>query len=125
MDLLLHRRRRRGLFNKPVYRLDAQLRVTEAESATIARQGLATRHLYRRADLVDAGQGLLGLLFRLGFDASNLTLTASDLMQGWWIETANLSEVLAVEDLIRGAVATFSQLVAAAATFDGDDVLRL
>ena len=125
MDLLLHRRRRRGLFHKVVYMLDARLRVTDAERATIARQGLAALLLYRRADLVDAGRGFLGLLYRLRFDASNLTVTTGDLMQGWRIETANLSDVLAVEDAIRGAVTTFSQLVAAAATFDGDEVLRL
>lgn len=125
MKLLLRRSHRPGLLHKVIYILDIRAHLSDEERASVAKYGLAGIRLYQRLEVAEPGKGLLGMAFRFAFRAANLSLHVRDLVDGKRFECADLIEVLSVEDQIKEAARTFSQLLAAAAGFDGDEVAEL
>jgi hypothetical protein len=125
MKLLLHRSHRRGLFHPVIYAVDVRAQFSDEEYATISYHGLATRGLYSRSELADRGRGLMGILYRLAFGASNLTVQGQDLIVGKRIEAADIVTILSIEDQLTAASRTFHQIVIAAANYDGDQVVEL
>jgi hypothetical protein len=124
MNLLLRRTHRSGLLSKVVYTLDVRAHLSEAERAAVSEYGLARVRLYRRMEVADPGKGLLGIAFRFAFKAGNLSLHARDLVDGKRLECADIVEILSVEDQVRASARTFSQLLAAAVGFDGEEVVE-
>ena len=125
MHLLLRRDQRSSLMGKVIFQLDVRAEISEHEFAHIQRYRLGDTVLYAKAELVDRGSGLLGLASRLAFKAMNITVSVNDLLRGKRIECKDIIEMLAVEEQIREAAATFKQVLLAAARFGGEEAVAL
>jgi hypothetical protein len=126
MKLLLHRSHRRGLIGgRVIYILDARAHLSEAELDDVATYGLASTQLYERLEIARRGSGLLGYIFRFTFRLANLTVTVRDLVEGKRVECDDFLEILSLEDQLRRAARRLSLVLAAAARFDGDEVVEL
>jgi hypothetical protein len=126
MHLLLRRSHRTGWpSGKVIYGLDILAHFTPAEVQAVARYRLAGTRLYQRMEVADRGSGLLGVLFRYTFRATNLKVTVRDLVSGKRVEVDDLLEILALEDQIRISAHTFKEVLRAAVNFDGRDILDL
>lgn len=125
MKLLLRRDQRTSLVGNVIFQLTVRAELTPEERSHIDRYKLSKTLLYSRGEIVDPGRGLLGLASRLAFAAMNISVTIDDLVRGKKIECKNIVEMLAVEDQIKEAAATFKQVLDAAANFGGVLVLAL
>lgn len=126
MKLLFRRSHRSGLFRtKVIYVLDVRAELSEEERSNIVKFGLGSTRLYQRLEVVAQGKGLIGVAFRLGFQATNLSLSMADLTDGKRIECSSIAEVLSIEDEVKEAARRFSLLLAAAIGFDGEEVIDL
>jgi hypothetical protein len=119
MKLLLRRDQRSALMGKPVFQLDVRAEISTEEYK------LGDTTLYASHEVIERGSGLLGVASRLAYKAMTLTVTVKDLAGGKRIECKDIIEMLAVEDQIREAAVTFGQVLAAAATFGGEEVVQL
>lgn len=125
MKLLLRRDQRSALMGKPIFQLDVRAEISKDEQAAIAKYKLGDTTLYASHEVIERGSGLLGVASRLAYKAMTLTVTVKDLAGGKRIECKDIIEMLAVEDQIREAAVTFGQVLAAAATFGGEEVVQL
>lgn len=125
MKLLLRRDQRQGLLGKVIFQLDVQAEISSDEEKNIHRYKLGDTLLYSKGELTDRGAGLLGLASRLAFHAMNISVTVNDLATGKRIECKNILEMLAVEEQIKVAAATFKQVLSAATYFGGVETLEL
>lgn len=126
MKLLLRRDQRSAIIgSKPVFVLNVRADISTAEQADIAKYKLGDTELYASHTLVDRGSGLLGVATRFAHKAMTINVTVKDLTGGKKIECKDIVEMLAVEDQIREAAKTFSQVLAAAAQFGGEEVVEL
>ena len=123
MKLLLRRDQRSSLIGNVIFQLTVRAELTPEEQSHIDRYKLGRTLLYSRGEIIDPGSGLLGLASRLAFAAMNISVTIDDLIRGKKIECKNIVEMLAVEDQIKEAAATFKQVLDAAAHFGGVLVL--
>ena len=62
---------------------------------------------------------------RLAFKMMNLTVSINDLSEGKRIDCKDIVEMLAVEDQIKEAAQTFKNVLDAAASFGGEEVIEL
>lgn len=124
MKLLLRRDQRSGLIGKPVFQLDVRADISKDEKAAIDKYKLADTVLYASHE-ISGGSGLLGLASRLAYKAITITVTVKDLAGGKRVECKDIVEMLAVEDQVREAAKTFGQVLAAAASFGGEEVVEL
>jgi len=113
------------MMGNAVFSLEVRARLTQEEQTNVGRYKLGKTMLYTKAELVDPGKGLLGLASRLAFKAMNISVTVDDLMGGKRIECRDIVEMLAVEDQIKEAAATFKQVLEAAAHFGGEEVFAI
>lgn len=74
--------------------------------------------------LLSVGKSLWELVRGLLFKARNLTVSVDDLSKGKQIECKNIVEMLAVEGQLKEACETFKQVLTAAASFGGEEVLN-
>jgi hypothetical protein len=125
MKLLLRRDQKSGFTGKITFTLGVRAELTEDEQGNIRKYKLGETMLYERAVLTDKGSGLLGVASRLAFKMTNLTVSVSDLSDGKKIDCKDIVEMLAVEDQIREAAQTFKNVLEAAASFGGEEVLHL
>jgi hypothetical protein len=125
MNLLLRRDQRSSLMGKVVFQLDVRAEISEQEMASIRRYRLGDSVLYTKAELVDRGSGLLGLASRLAFKAMNISVSVNDLLNGKRIECKDIVEMLAVEEQIKEAAATFKQVLNAATHFGGEEAIAI
>ena len=125
MKLVLRRDQRSGIIGKVIFTLDVRADISDEERSAISKYKLGDTVLYTKSELVDPGSGLLGLASRLAFKAMNLSVSVKDLTGGKRIECKDIVEMLAVEDQIREAAKTFSQVLAAAKHFGGEEVIDL
>jgi hypothetical protein len=105
--------------------LDVRAELTDDEKSNVKKYKLGDTMLYERDKLADRGSGLLGLASRLAFKMINITVSVDDLSGGKQIECKDIVEMLAVEDQIREAAQTFKNVLAAAASFGGEEVVEL
>jgi len=124
MKLLLRRDQRSGMLGKQVFSLDVRADVTADEKATITKYKLGETMLYQSHD-VSGGSGLLGLASRLAWKAVTINVSVNDLANGKRVEAKDVVELLAIEDQIREAAQTFVQVLKAAKTFGGEEVVEL
>lgn len=125
MNLLLRRDQRSSLMGKPVFQLDVRADISAEEKKYIQHYRLGETLLYSQGEIVDRGKGLLGLASRLAFHAINISVTVNDLVNGKRIECKNIVEMLAVEEQIKDAAATFKQVLNAATHFGGEEAIAL
>lgn len=127
MKLLLRRNQKAGMLGmgKISFVLDVRAELTDDEKSNVKKYKLGDTMLYERDKLADRGSGLLGLASRLAFKMINITVSVDDLSGGKQIECKDIVEMLAVEDQIREAAQTFKNVLAAAASFGGEEVVEL
>lgn len=127
MKLLLRRDQKSGLIGmgKITFTLAVRAELTDQEKNNIKKYKLGDTMLYERATLTDKGSGLLGVASRLAFKMMNLSVSVNDLSDGKKIDCKDIVEMLAVEDQIREAAQTFKNVLEAAASFGGEEVIEL
>jgi len=125
MNLLLRRDQRKSLIGKVVFQLDVRAEISNDEMSSIQRYRLGDTVLYTKAELTDRGSGLLGLASRLAFKAMNISVSVNDLVNGKRVECKDIVEMLAVEDQIKEAAATFKAVLNAAVHFGGDEAIAI
>lgn len=127
MKLLLRRNQRPGMLGmgSMIFTLDIRADLTPDERQDIVDYKLGKTILYSRGEIVDKGAGLLGLASRLAFRMMNISVSVDDLVVGKRIECKDIVEMLAVEDQIKEAAATFKSVLKAAANFGGEEVVPL
>ena len=125
MKLLLRRDQKSGLIGKVTFTLAVRAELTDEEKNNIRKYKLGDTMLYERMTMTDKGSGLLGVASRLAFKAMNLTVSVDDLSGGKKIDCKDIVEMLAVEDQIKEAAQTFKNVLEAAASFGGEEVIEL
>lgn len=127
MKLLLRRDQKSGMLGvgKVTFTLAVRAELTDEEKNNIKKYKLGDTMLYERATLIDKGSGLLGVASRLAFKMMNLTVSVNDLSDGKKIDCKDIVEMLAVEDQIKEAAQTFKNVLEAAASFGGEEVIEL
>jgi hypothetical protein len=125
MKLLLRRDQRSGMLGKVVFSLQVRAQLSPDEIAAINKYKLGDTELYSSHEITNKGSGLLGLASRLAYKAMMITVAVKDLANGKTIECKDVVEMLAVEDQIKEAARTFAAVLAAAATFGGEQVVDL
>lgn len=127
MKLLLRRDQKSGMLGvgKVTFTLAVRAELTDAEKSNIKKYKLGDTMLYERMTMTDKGSGLLGVASRLAFKAMNLTVSIDDLSDGKKIDCKDIVEMLAVEDQIKEAAQTFKNVLEAAASFGGEEVIEL
>jgi hypothetical protein len=125
MNLLLRRDQRSGLLGKVVFQLDVRAEISREEMAAIDRYRLGDTVLYTKGELVDRGSGLLGLASRVAFKAMNISVSINDLVRGKRIECKDIVEMLAVQEQIKEAAATFKEVLNAAVHFGGEEAIAI
>lgn len=127
MKLLLRRDQKSGLIGmgKITFTLAVRAELTDQEKSNIKKYKLGDTMLYERMTLTDKGSGLLGVASRLAFKMMNLSVSVNDLSDGKKIDCKDIVEMLAVEDQIREAAQTFKNVLEAAASFGGEEVIEL
>ena len=125
MKLLLRREQKSSMMGKITFILDVRSELTEDEKSNIKKYKLGDTMLYQRMTMTDKGSGLLGVASRLAFKMMNLTVSVDDLSEGKKIDCKDIVEMLAVEDQIKEAAQTFKNVLDAAASFGGEEVIEL
>ena len=125
MKLLLRREQKSGFTGKVTFILDVRSELSEDEKTNIKKYKLGDTMLYERMTMTDKGSGLLGVASRLAFKMMNLTVSINDLSEGKRIDCKDIVEMLAVEDQIKEAAQTFKNVLEAAASFGGEEVIEL
>ncbi len=125
MKLLLRHDQKSGFTGKVTFTLGVRSELTDQERNNIEKYKLGDTMLYERATLADKGSGLLGVASRLAFKMMNLTVSVNDLSGGKKIDCKDIVEMLAVEDQIKEAAQTFKNVLEAAASFGGEEVIEL
>jgi hypothetical protein len=125
LNLLLRRNQRSGLLGKIIFTLEVRAGLSDEERANISKYRLGDTMLYQSHEMTDRGSGLLGVASRLAFKAMTIHVSVNDLANGKKIELKDVVEMLAVEEQIRQAAQTFAQVLRAAATFGGEEVIEI
>jgi hypothetical protein len=125
MKLLLRRDQKSGLIGKITFTLTVRAELTDEEKSNIKKYKLGDTMLYERATLAEKGSGLLGVASRLAYKMMNISVSVADLSDGKKIDCKDIVEMLAVEDQIKEAAQTFKNVLQAAATFGGEEVVHL
>jgi hypothetical protein len=125
MKLLLRRDQKSGLIGKVTFTLTVRAELAEEEKGNIKKYKLGDTMLYERMTITDKGSGLLGVASRLAFKMMNLTVSVNDLSDGKKIDCKDIVEMLAVEDQIKEAAQTFKNVLQAAASFGGEEVIEI
>ena len=125
MKLLLRRDQKSGLIGKITFTLAVRAELADEEKNNIRKYKLGDTMLYERMTLTEKGSGLLGVASRLAFKMMNLTVSVNDLSDGKKIDCKDIVEMLAVEDQVKEAAQTFKNVLEAAASFGGEEVIEL
>ena len=124
MKLLLRRDQKSGLLGKVTFTLAVRAELTPEESANIKKYKLGDSMLYEREKIV-GGSGLLGVASRFALKMINLSISVNDLEKGKQVDCKDIVEMLAVEEQIREAAHTFNEVLKAARTFGGEEVIEI
>lgn len=125
MKVLLRRNQKTGITGNVNFVLDVRAELTPEEKNHVSKYKLGQTMLYQRHEMVDKGSGLLGLASRLIFRATNLSVSVDDLAKGKQIACKDVVEMLAVEEQVRSACQTFRNVLRAAASFGGEEVVEV
>ncbi|MET0274034.1 MAG: hypothetical protein ABW360_13695 [Phenylobacterium sp.] len=126
MKLLLRRSQRSGLLGKIVFSLEVRASLTDEEHEHIRRYKFGEAVLYERKPMNEGGSNEYAKLgHALAYRFLNLTISVNDLANGKIIECKDILDMLAAEQQVKEAAQNFKSVLAAAARFDGEEVLEL
>jgi hypothetical protein len=125
MKLLLRRDQKSGMLGKVIFTVSVRAELSDEEKANIKKYKMGDILLYERSKIVDPGSGLVGLASRLAFKMINLTISVNDLEHGKQVECKDILEMLAVEEQIKEAAQNFRNVLSAATTFGGEEILEI
>ena len=125
MKLILRREQRKGMLGKMIFALSVRADISPEDVQAIQQYKLGGAILYEDRPLADRGKGLLGLASRMVHHMTNMSVSVHDLTYGKVIECKDVVEMLAVEEQLREAAKTFSNILNAAKHFGGDEVIDL
>lgn len=125
MQLILRRGQKSGMLGSITFQLDVRAELAPEEQRAIQTYKLGKSVLYEKNTMVDRGSGLLGVASRLAFKLTNISVSVDDLAYGKHIDCKDIVEMLAVEEQIKEAAATFKQVLHAALHFGGEEVIAL
>jgi hypothetical protein len=133
MKLLLRRDQKSGMMGlgKVNFSLEVRADLTEEEKSNIRKYKLGDTMLYQRyeKEITDKGSGLLGLASRaaysLAFKMINITVSIDDLEKGKKVDCKDIVEMIAVEEQIKEAAQVFKNVLMAAASFGGEEVVEV
>lgn len=125
MKLLLRRDQKSGFTGKITFTLAVRAELSDEEKNNINKYKLGDTMLYEKMTMTDKGSGLLGVASRLAFKMMNISVSVDDLSGGKKIDCKDIVEMLAVEDQIKEAAQTFKNVLQAATTFGGEEVVEL
>jgi hypothetical protein len=112
------------MLGKQVFSLEVRAQLSPDEKSNIAKYKLGNSILYASHEIT-GGSGLLGVASRLAYKAMTISVSVNDLAEGKVVECKDIIEMLAVEDQIKEAARTFVQVLSAAASFGGEEVIEL
>ncbi len=120
MKLLISRDQKKGLLGgKMKFILKARAEVTDEEKDNIAKYKMGNTLLY--TNLEDRGSGLLGMLSRA---AMAIEIKVDDLVKGKQVECKDIIEMLALEEQVKEACNNFKNVLEAAASFGGEEIVE-
>jgi len=127
MKLLLRRdQQTSGMIRSTVtFSLSVRAELSNEERNNIQKYKLGDTVLYTRGEITDPGKGLLGLASRVAFKMMNISVSVADLANGKRVDCKDIMEMLAVEEQIKEAAATFKAVLDAASHFGGEEVIEL
>ena len=127
MKLLLRRdQQTSGMIRSTVtFSLSVRAELSNEERNNIQKYKLGDTVLYTRGEITDPGKGLLGLASRVAFKMMNISVSVADLANGKRVDCKDIIEMLAVEEQIKEAAATFKAVLDAASHFGGEEVIEL
>lgn len=127
MKLLLRRDQKSGMMGigKIAFVLEVRAELSDEEKSNIKKYKLGDTMLYERETIVDKGSGLLGLASRVAFKMRNITVSVDDLEKGKKVECKDIVEMVAVEEQVKEAAKTFKEVLTAAASFGGEEVVEV
>lgn len=125
MKLLLRRDQKTNMLGKVIFTVSVRAEISDEEKANIKKYKMGDMMLYERSKITDPGSGLLGLASRLAFKMINLTISVNDLENGKQVECKDILEMLAVEEQIKEAAQNFRNVLSAATTFGGEEILEI
>lgn len=125
MKLLLRRDQKTNMLGKVIFIVSVRAELSDEEKANTKKYKMGDILLYERSKIIDPGSGLVGLASRLAFKMINLTISVNDLEHGKQVECKDILEMLAVEEQIKEAAQNFRNVLSAATTFGGEEILEI
>ena len=125
MKLLLRRDQKTNMLGKVIFIVSVRAELSDEEKANTKKYKMGDILLYERSKIVDPGSGIIGLASRLAFKMINLTISVNDLENGKQVECKDILEMLAVEEQIKEAAQNFRNVLSAATTFGGEEILEI
>lgn len=125
MKLLLRRDQKTNMLGKVIFIVSVRAELSDEEKTNTKKYKMGDILLYERSKIVDPGSGLVGLASRLAFKMINLTISVNDLENGKQVECKDILEMLAVEEQIKEAAQNFRNVLSAATTFGGEEILEI
>ncbi len=124
MKLLLRRDQRSGLMGKVIFTLTVRADISQAQRDAIAKYKMGDLMLYQReANPVEASaKGIMAATIR---HMMNLTVKVKELTDGKTIECKDILEMLAAEEQVKEAAATFALMLRAAMHFGGEEIVEV
>ena len=120
MKLLIQRDQKKGLLGGSIkFILKARAELSDEEQDNIKKYKMSKTLLY--TNMEDRGAGLLGVLSRF---AMAIDITVSDLVNGRQVDCKDIIEMLAVEEQIKEACNNFKNVLDAAASFGGEEIIE-
>lgn len=125
MKLLLRRDQKTNMLGKVIFIVSVRAELSDEEKTNTKKYKMGDILLYERSKIIDPGSGLVGLASRLAFKMINLTISVNDLENGKQVECKDILEMLAVEEQIKEAAQNFRNVLSAATTFGGEEILEI
>ena len=125
MKLLLRRDQKTNMLGKVIFTVSVRAELSDEEKSNIKKYKMGDILLYERSKIIDPGSGLVGLASRLAFKMINLTISVNDLENGKQVECKDILEMLAVEEQIKEAAQNFRNVLSAASTFGGEEIIEI
>lgn len=121
MELLLQRSQKGGLMGGVKFILDARVKLTDAEQASVKKYKMSDILLYEKgSEKMAAATGTMSLL---AARFMQLRVTVADLVAGKTIEGKDIVDIMAAQDQIKEAVQLLQTMLKAAVTFEGEEVV--
>ena len=123
MELLLRRSQKSGLMGGVKFTLEARVELTQEEEANVRKYKMSDILLYEKgSEKIERATGTMSML---AARFTQLRVTVSDLIAGKSIEGKDIVDIMAAQDQIKEAVQSFKVILAAASTFDGEEVIQV